>query len=396
MSQKIYLLDGKKYYEIRVFKRNPKGKRLRQMTKFDPHGKRISSQQVANRVEYSLRKKLEALVESNDIWTWQRWHNEALRRMRFTLKESTAIGYDGGLKKWLSEDWQQRNIAAITRNDVFQLIFETLSEATEHTKRAVLRKTKRIFQMALEEGIITRNPALGIQVKTPPPKKKVLNSSEANLLLRAAWDCQHRFYYHWAFALFTGMRSGEMYALCWTDIDLETGLISVTKQWTSKDGLHQTKTNRNRVVPISPDLRKILLELKQLGPFSETLRASANYQRNASGVPLEAQETKSNDLLLPRCPEWRYGEQALILKAFCQSLGIPLVKFHDLRATFITNMLAQGVPLVKVMAIVGHSEMSTTNEYLRLAGVDVKEGTTERLGYYLQNDQVGNIIQFPR
>ena len=48
------------------------------------------------------------------------------------------------------------------------------------------------------------------------------------------------------------------------------------------------------------------------------------------------------------------------------------------------------------MAIVGHSKMSTTNEYLRLAGVDVKEGTTERLGYYLQNDQVGNIIQFPR
>jgi len=46
----------------------------------------------------------------------------------------------------------------------------------------------------------------------------------------------------------------------------------------------------------------------------------------------------------------------------------------------ITNMLAQGVPLVKVMAIVGHKKMETTDVYLRLAGVDIK-GATEALGY---------------
>ena len=37
------------------------------------------------------------------------------------------------------------------------------------------------------------------------------------------------------------------------------------------------------------------------------------------------------------------------------------------------------------MAIVGHAEMSVTNDYLRLAGVDVKENTTDKLGYYLHD-----------
>ena len=46
----------------------------------------------------------------------------------------------------------------------------------------------------------------------------------------------------------------------------------------------------------------------------------------------------------------------------------------------------------KVMAIVGHSEMSTTNEYLRLAGVDVKEDTTDKLGYHLYDGPKSNIV----
>jgi len=61
------------------------------------------------------------------------------------------------------------------------------------------------------------------------------------------------------------------------------------------------------------------------------------------------------------------------------------VKFHDLRATFITNMLAQGVPITIVMKIVGHSKMSTTDEYNRLAGVAVK-GSTNKLGYNLPDE----------
>lgn len=60
---------------------------------------------------------------------------------------------------------------------------------------------------------------------------------------------------------------------------------------------------------------------------------------------------------------------------FCKSLGITEIKFHDLRATFITNLLSRGESLVRVMAIVGYTDMETTNVYLRKAGIELEGGT---------------------
>ncbi|MCY4643276.1 MAG: site-specific integrase [Bacteriovoracales bacterium] len=382
MAQRIYYLDGKKYYEVRTCKRMADGKRMSKRKKLDENGKRISSKIVADRVEYQIKKECDHILGKGGLWTWKSWHEECLRQMRISLQKSTVENYDGLVKKWMPSDWNDKILSEITKRDVFDLIFERITQrekVTPNTQKAVLRRIKRIFQLAVEEGILDRNPAIGIKVKAPRAEQKVLNSNEVEILLMAAKECSHRFYYHWAVALFTGMRNGELYALRWTDVDFARGLISISRQWTSKDGLHQTKSNRNRVVPICPELKKILLELKSFGPFQEKLWIGLYHiQKNAN-----REEQLFTDLVLPRNRDWRLGFQAAALGKFCQGLGITKVKFHDLRATFITNMLSEGVPLVKVMALVGHSEVSTTNEYLRLAGVDVKEGTTEKLKYRL-------------
>ena len=69
------------------------------------------------------------------------------------------------------------------------------------------------------------------------------------------------------------------------------------------------------------------------------------------------------------------------------------VKFHDLRATFITQMLLKGVSLAQVMAIVGHAELKTTNRYLRVAGSDLK-GATEKLSFSLPRGELARVIEF--
>ncbi len=219
--------------------------------------------------------------------------------------------------------------------------------------------------MAVEEGVISVNPAKGLLIKLPPPAQKVLTAQEAQTLLRAAKETNHSFYPIWAFALMTGMRSGEMYAFMWSDVDLEAGNISVSRQWTSKTGIGPTKTRDSRIVPISPELKVFLSERK-----------------------LEV----TGDFVLPHLRHWTKGLQARVLRDFCLSIGITPIKFHDLRATFITNMLAQGVPLATVMAIVGHRRMSTTDIYLRLAGVNVK-GATAKLGYSLPKAMENNVLR---
>ena len=52
-----------------------------------------------------------------------------------------------------------------------------------------------------------------------------------------------------------------------------------------------------------------------------------------------------DNLLLPRVREWKQGDQSRFLRDFCRGINIPEIKFHDLRATFITGMLSKGVAL---------------------------------------------------
>ena len=79
---------------------------------------------------------------------------------------------------------------------------------------------------------------------------------------------------------------------------------------------------------------------------------------------------------------------------FSRGSFLPEVKFHDLRATFITNMLSKGVALNVVMSIIGHRKIATTDVYNRLAGVRVK-GSTDKFGYGLHFHTRSDDIVIP-
>ena len=379
---KPYKHDGKTYFLIQLSYTDKLGKRHQPKFRLDKTGKRISSKQVAKILEIEYLIELKAKIEQNySKLCFKEYHQKYLQEIKLSLKRSTVMQYDGDLKKWLTKEIFEKKMDEIKKADIHNFVFESLPSmgATPHTQKRILKTLRKIFQSALEEGIISRNPAQGISVKVPPPKKLVLNTQEASRLLERSKEDNHPFYHLWAFALLSGLRSGELYALRWADVDEVAGTINISASWSNKDGYHSTKSNKNRVIPISKDLLTLLLELKNIGPFEETLTGLTG---------------KSNffcDLVLPRSSEWKHGEQARITKAFCRLIGVAEIKFHDLRATFITNMLAQGVSLPKVMSIVGHSRTSTTDEYLRLAGVNI-QGATESLGYSLPKKVSGNIV----
>ena len=202
----------------------------------------------------------------------------------------------------------------------------------------------------------------------PEVRQGVLSASEVQKLLGEAKRLEHRYYPIWSLAVFTGMRSGELFALRWHDVDLENGLIYVNRSWSSIGGFGPTKSRRNRTVPISSELRLLLVELK--------MRRDSN-----------------NEFVLSHEWDWKNGEQAKVLRSFCLSIGITPVKFHDLRATFITQLLLKGVSLAQVMSVVGHSELKTTNRYLRIVGTDL-EGITDKLSYSLPREELARVIAF--
>lgn len=367
MAIKPYFVNGKKFFLVEVKKRDRDGKQIFRSRQG------ITSERKAAEADFELKQIVELVVSQKPALSWKTWLDKCLKALEKQYQPSTYYTYEKCLNRYVTPVWEAKDVRTLTQDDVRDLIFNKLpADSTPHTRKATLKLTRKIFEMAVDSQEITKNPCAGIKVSAPVNDQKVLNKLEVKMLLVEAKATNHRFYPVWVTALKTGMRSGELKALLWTDVDFESRVIHVSKSWSSKNGVKSTKSGRSRVVPMSDDLMVFLKELR------------------LKGNPKEPH-------VLPRLNEWSKGYQAKVLREFCKQIGITTIRFHDLRATFITNLLSQGVSLARVMAIVGHSQIDTTNEYLRKAGVDLKDATN-CLGYEIptfNNSQVRPISRLP-
>jgi integrase len=338
------------------------------------HGKQVNKKRrsitsiaAAKRIEIDFKVHLARLKEQPLMCTWSVWSEKCLKRMRLQFTESTVINYQSNFNKWVNPVLGKLELDEIKPSDIHSLIYDKIEGISLEARHGILKRLKRVFSMAVEDGIITKNPATGISVKVPESPQAILNRTEINTLLFEAKQRGHSYYNHWALAILTGLRKGELIALTWSDIDFENRVIAVTKSWSRLDGLGPTKSTKNRYVPISNELDRFLKELRSHSHLNE-------------------------NRVLEQHKEWLYGDAAKVLRAFCKEVQITPVKFHDLRATFITQMLLKGVPLAKVMKIVGHSTIKTTMRYLRLIAEDT-QGATEELGIILPKTQErGNLV----
>lgn len=362
MAIKSYTLKGKKLFEVYVNGFDVRGKRF-QMRK-----RAVESITKAKNLEFEFERELAKLKEGELHLRWHEWFTECLSIMKVSYRPSTLYSYEKCCNKWVNPHFANKELRVITKLDIHEVLYEKMQgeRVNDHTRKFNLKIIKRIFQMAIDNGKLDRNPCQGMKIKVPETEQKVLTNSEVEKLLYEAKVTNHRFYSIWLVALFTGMRSGELYALRWSDLDFETQAISVSRSWSNKNGYTTTKNQKTRIVPISNDLLVFLKELK--------------LQRG------------HDEFVLPHLSEWSRGDAASVLRGFCSSIKLTQIRFHDLRATFITNLLARGESLVRVMAIVGHEDMDTTNVYVRKAGIELTGGT-EKLGYKVPSGKSAKLLR---
>lgn len=402
---KEYELEGKTYFRLTVQRRNKKGRLIKRETRFTKTGQRITSLAVAEQVKYQLRREVDEIIEHISIYNWRTWIKKAFHEMRKDgFKEGTIKNYEAFFNKWIPNSWQDKDLSSFTRDDIYKFIHEEMDNklASDWTKRNLHKSIRKFFNMAIEHGEMSKNPAAGIKVHVTPSEGEVLTPEEINILLSKGKLINHPYYPHWVLALMTGMRCGELYALNWNNVDLEAGIIHVVEQFTSRDGIHLPKKQKTRPIDLSPELAFFLKELKKnYGTAEENLwswkfeshlvdeviAGRATGEKIYKKVKIK-QHFKVTNLVLPRIARWRQGAQAKELKAFCKKIGIKEIKFHDLRASHITNLLSNGVAISKVMKQVGHSKMSTTDAYHRFTGVEIK-GVTNSLSFNIPKKENG-------
>ncbi|MBT4762927.1 MAG: tyrosine-type recombinase/integrase [Bdellovibrionaceae bacterium] len=322
-----YTFQGKVYLKIIVQKRNKDGKMIKKSSRFTKSGNRILSIKSAEAVKYWLKNQLEQVVDEKSIYTWQAWREKTVHEMRKDgYMESTLKTYEGTLNKWIDPAWLDKELSSFTRDDVFEFIHEYLvnKEATSWTRKNICKKVHKLFELAVDHGELSRNPCRGIKVDAKASEGLALTPGEVEILLTKAKAINHDYFPHWVLALMTGMRCGELYALRWSDIDFEAGVIRVLRQYTSKDGLHPPKRGKTRPIDLSPELKSFLTVLKQKHGLAQQKLWTWKSERQmvdeiVCGRKTGKQISKLNkvkdyitldDLVLPRVRSWMMGMQA--------------------------------------------------------------------------------------
>jgi integrase len=198
------------------------------------------------------------------------------------------------------------------------------SLASVHRELSFLR---RIFNVAAANGWITRNPfQRGESLIRPADERRrqrIVTRQEEESLLAMCVGKKAHLRPIIVCALDTGLRAGELFTLCWSDIDWEQGTISIQSV--------NTKTQRGRTIAMTERVKQelFLIFTHRLGEL-------------VFGI-------KSCDGAFKR----------LVLKA-----GLPDLRFHDLRHTYGTRLVQGGMPLPQVGKNMGHTQPQTTYRYV--------------------------------
>ena len=200
------------------------------------------------------------------------------------------------------------------------------------TVRNINQVISSALTFAKEQKLIISNPAEGCSLpKLEHREMKTLTAEQLQSFLREAKESGvYEMYY---IELATGLRRGELLGLKWEDINLTTGIIHVRRQVARINGEIveaplKTK-NSYRTVSIGEDAVGILIQQKEKS-HSEYVFSSP------AGGPI------SPDSVLH------------MLHRVLKRAGLPMVRFHDLRHTFATLALQNGVDVKTVSGMLGH------------------------------------------
>ncbi len=244
-----------------------------------------------------------------------------VRRLLALLREKETTGHGGGLR--------------------------TLSPRMVQFAHAVLRNA---LSNAVREELVGRNVAK--MVKTRSPDYEVgggLDPVAARALLARITD--DRLYALFLSAVVLGMRRGELLGLTWDAVDLDEGRLWVrqTLAWVNgRRHIQPPKTRASRRVIPLPDV--VVAALQEHRKRQEEECAAARERWTDSGFVFT---NRQGEPLSPYSLTKHWHDVRT-------RAGVPTLRFHDLRHTAVSLLLALGVPPHVVREIVGHSDVKVT------------------------------------
>ncbi len=286
------------------------------------------------------------------------------RRHLFAAQKGSGYLLEVWLESWIER--QRAHLKASTWDDYRKIIFHTLIPALGRISLAELRRAdirtwcegqetsnKRLanvqsvlraaLQDAVDDELLDINPLYGWRYQrkeAPKPADDIdpFSAEEQTAILTACRDPQHRNLLQFAF--WSGLRTSELVALEWGDVDWRRGLVRVSRAKTQAgDAAEGTKTRRGT------------RDVKLLSPALEALTAQKAHSFVAGGAVF----------LNPRTGEAWAGDQPIRHGAWGPALRLAGVRYrrpYQTRHTYASMMLTAGESPVWLAQQMGHSDLT--------------------------------------
>jgi integrase len=308
--------------------------------------------EVQDKLTIELRKVQQGLPIVNERHTLAQFLKSWLESVaKPSVRPKTYRTYSDLVKLHLEPALGNQPLAKLSPQRIQTFLNDkSKSGLAPKTVRHIHSTLRAALNIALRWGLVARNVATLVSPPRLQAKEiKPMSQGEIKAFLNTIKGDRLECLFLIAFSL--GLRRGELLGLRWQDIDLEARTLRVSlalQRVSGKLELSEPKTDRSRrALPLTDGLISAL-RTHRARQREERLLAGPKWKENgfvfssSIGTPLE-----------PRNLIRKF--QAILKKA---NLGH--YRFHDLRHSCATMLIAQGAPARTVMDILGHSQISLT------------------------------------
>jgi len=297
------------------------------------HSKKLALQALKN-VQIKIAKGEYLGIYDEKKITFKDYAKQYLEFSKANKAWSTYYRHDRVNIGHLTAYFKDRYVFEITSQMIEKYKAIRLEKVATATVNRELATLKNMYTKAIEWRYIKDNPAKKVKLlKEPPGRLRYLRPEEVEKLLNA---CANYLRPIVVTALNTGMRKGELLRLKWADVDLKNRKITVIN----------SKNNESRVIPINQTL------FKELSALSKESKGEYVFS-DRNGHP--------------------FGDIKKGFSAALKRAGIKDFRFHDLRHTFGSHLVMQGVDLKTVQQVMGHKDIKMTMRYSHLSPEYVQE-----------------------
>jgi site-specific recombinase XerD len=318
---------GEVYY---LFFSDETGTRHKVSTKHRKKSEALSFLHQFKRNEFEIRKKLKTISFSDFIEQFLEY-SSGVHSPKTQRTNATAF------KEFLRVEGN-RPLHSVGIREIEHFLSVKKMEASEWTARKYYGSLASAFEKAVQWNYLESN----LFRKVPKPQGRemlpaFLNESEFRIFLSCIEDKDFR--EMCVTALLTGLRLSELLSLQWNDIDFTSKVILVRNTVT-----FTTKTRKNRIVPMSEELFRLLKDRK------EAIRFECEVVFH----------NKNGGKLIDTSVSQKFKKYIRLSKLNDK------LHFHSLRHSFASALVTSGVSLYAVQKLLGHSTSKTTEIYSHL------------------------------